>query len=82
MLCVNIIGTELSSENLGNYELYANGVSLVIHPINPYIPTVHANFRFMRIKHKETGDILEEWFGGGCDLTPNYLFEEDAITYH
>jgi coproporphyrinogen III oxidase len=62
--------------------LYANGVSLVIHPINPFVPTVHANFRFLRVKEKETGSLINEWFGGGCDLTPNYLFDEDAIEFH
>jgi coproporphyrinogen III oxidase len=50
--------------------------------MNPYIPTVHANFRFMRIKERETGEVLDEWFGGGSDLTPSYLFEEDAVLYH
>lgn len=68
--------------NLKNYVLYANGVSLVIHPVNPFVPTVHANFRFMRVKEKATGNLIDEWFGGGCDLTPNYLFEEDAVTFH
>lgn len=68
--------------NLGRYVLYANGVSLVIHPVNPFVPTVHANFRFMRVKEKETDQLVDEWFGGGCDLTPNYLFEEDAILFH
>jgi coproporphyrinogen III oxidase len=73
---------QLDMNNLKNYVLYANGVSLVIHPVNPFVPTVHANFRFMRVKERETGNLIDEWFGGGCDLTPNYLFEEDAITFH
>lgn len=72
----------LDMNNLQKYVLYANGVSLVIHPVNPHVPTVHANFRFLRVKVKETGDLIDEWFGGGCDLTPNYLYEEDAITFH
>lgn len=54
---------------------YATGVSLVIHPRNPYAPTAHANFRFF-----EKGDAA--WFGGGADLTPYYLFEEDARHFH
>jgi len=54
---------------------YATGVSLVIHPRNPYVPTVHANFRYF-----EKGDAW--WFGGGADLTPYYLFEEDARHFH
>ena len=53
----------------------ATGVSLVIHPRSPMIPTTHANFRFL-----EKGDVA--WFGGGADLTPYYLFPEDARHFH
>ncbi|OKP03957.1 coproporphyrinogen III oxidase [Xenorhabdus eapokensis] len=58
----------------------AMGVSLVIHPINPYVPTSHANVRFF-IAEKE-GKPPVWWFGGGFDLTPYYGFEEDAIHWH
>lgn len=58
----------------------AMGVSLVIHPTNPYIPTTHANVRFF-IAHKEGADPVW-WFGGGFDLTPYYPFEEDVIAWH
>jgi len=58
----------------------AMGVSLVIHPNNPYIPTTHANVRFF-IAHKEGADPVW-WFGGGFDLTPYYPFEEDVIDWH
>ena len=58
----------------------ALGVSLVIHPRNPYIPTSHANVRFF-IAQKE-GEEPIWWFGGGFDLTPYYGFEEDAIHWH
>ena len=58
----------------------AIGVSLVIHPRNPYIPTSHANVRFF-IAHKEGADPIW-WFGGGFDLTPYYGFEEDAVHWH
>ncbi|PHM73582.1 oxygen-dependent coproporphyrinogen oxidase [Xenorhabdus kozodoii] len=58
----------------------AMGVSLVIHPINPYVPTSHANVRFF-IAEKE-GETPVWWFGGGFDLTPYYGFEEDAIHWH
>ncbi|WP_086110031.1 oxygen-dependent coproporphyrinogen oxidase [Xenorhabdus vietnamensis] len=58
----------------------AMGVSLVIHPINPYVPTSHANVRFF-IAEKE-GESPVWWFGGGFDLTPYYGFEEDAIHWH
>ena len=58
----------------------AIGVSLVIHPKNPYAPTSHANVRFF-IAEKE-GEEPIWWFGGGYDLTPYYGFEEDAIHWH
>jgi coproporphyrinogen III oxidase len=58
----------------------AMGVSLVIHPHNPYVPTSHANVRFF-IASKEGADPVW-WFGGGFDLTPYYGFEEDCIAWH
>ena len=58
----------------------AMGVSLVIHPRNPYVPTSHANVRFF-IAEKEGEDPIW-WFGGGFDLTPYYPFEDDAIHWH
>jgi coproporphyrinogen III oxidase len=58
----------------------AIGVSLVIHPHNPYAPTSHANVRFF-IAEKE-GEEPIWWFGGGYDLTPYYGFEEDAVHWH
>jgi len=58
----------------------AVGVSLVIHPHNPYVPTSHANVRFF-IANKEGADPIW-WFGGGFDLTPYYGFEEDAVHWH
>jgi coproporphyrinogen III oxidase len=58
----------------------ACGVSLVIHPKNPFIPTSHANVRFF-IAEKE-GEAPVWWFGGGFDLTPFYPFEEDVVHWH
>lgn len=58
----------------------AMGVSLVVHPHNPYIPTSHANVRFF-IAEKPGADPVW-WFGGGFDLTPYYGFEEDAVHWH
>ncbi|WP_455234933.1 oxygen-dependent coproporphyrinogen oxidase [Thiogranum longum] len=58
----------------------ALGVSLVIHPRNPYVPTSHANVRFF-IAEKENAEPVW-WFGGGFDLTPYYGFEEDAMHWH
>jgi coproporphyrinogen III oxidase len=54
---------------------YATGVSVVLHPRNPMVPTVHANFRYF-----ERG--TDAWFGGGSDLTPYYPYEEDARHFH
>jgi coproporphyrinogen III oxidase len=54
---------------------------LVIHPLNPYVPTVHANWRYFEL-YDEKGVIIDRWFGGGADLTPYYLFEEDARHFH
>lgn len=58
----------------------AMGVSLVIHPENPYIPTTHTNVRFFIAEKKGSDPIW--WFGGGFDLTPYYPFEEDVIQWH
>ena len=54
----------------------ATGVSVVIHPHNPYVPTTHMNLRFIQVDKKYW------WFGGGFDLTPYYGFEEDAVHWH
>jgi coproporphyrinogen III oxidase len=58
----------------------ALGVSLVIHPRNPYVPTSHANVRFFIARRSGAAPIW--WFGGGFDLTPYYGFEEDAAHWH
>ncbi len=58
----------------------ALGVSLVIHPHNPYVPTSHANVRFFIAE--KTGEEPVWWFGGGFDLTPYYGFDEDVIHWH
>lgn len=63
-------------------EFFATGVSLVIHPRNPFAPTVHANYRYFELYDKESGELMDQWFGGGADLTPNYLFPEDAKHFH
>lgn len=60
---------------------FACGLSIVIHPFNPFVPTVHANWRYFEVYHAN-GSIEDAWFGGGTDLTPYYLFEEDAIHFH
>jgi coproporphyrinogen III oxidase len=60
---------------------FACGLSLVIHPLNPFVPTVHCNYRMFEL-YNEAGDVMDRWFGGGTDLTPYYLFEEDAKHFH
>ena len=60
---------------------FACGLSLVLHPINPMVPTVHANWRYFELYGKN-GEIVDQWFGGGQDLTPYYLFNEDANHFH
>jgi coproporphyrinogen III oxidase len=60
----------------------AIGVSLVFHPRNPYIPTVHMNVRSFVAKAVRPGEDDVWWFGGGMDLTPYYPFEEDAVHFH
>jgi coproporphyrinogen III oxidase len=58
----------------------AMGVSLVVHPRNPYVPTSHANVRFFVATRADAPPVF--WFGGGFDLTPYYGFDEDAIHWH
>ncbi|CAL68171.1 oxygen-dependent coproporphyrinogen oxidase [Christiangramia forsetii] len=66
---------------VGDVDFFACGLSLVLHPKNPMIPTVHANWRYFEMYNKD-GKIIDQWFGGGQDLTPYYLFEEDAQHFH
>ncbi len=74
-------------ESMQNYfgvkdaNFFACGLSLVLHPKNPFVPTVHANWRYFEMYDQE-GNIVDQWFGGGQDLTPYYLFEEDAKHFH
>ena len=58
----------------------ATGVSLVLHPRNPYAPTVHLNVRFFVAERPATDPVW--WFGGGMDLTPCYGFADDAVHFH
>ena len=60
---------------------FACGLSLVLHPKSPMVPTVHANWRYFEM-YNQCGTIVDQWFGGGQDLTPYYLFEEDARHFH
>ena len=65
---------------LAGRSFQAMGVSLVIHPENPYVPTSHANVRFFVAEKAGTDPVW--WFGGGFDLTPYYGFREDAVHWH
>lgn len=62
-------------------DFFACGLSLVLHPKNPFVPTVHANWRYFEMLDK-SGKMADQWFGGGLDLTPYYLFEDDAKHFH
>ena len=60
---------------------FATGVSLVLHPVNPMVPTAHMNVRYLELPRHDN-EPEQAWFGGGADLTPYYLFEEDAVHFH
>lgn len=82
----HVTGAELPSSaselrpELAGRSYQAMGVSLVIHPLNPYIPTAHANVRFFIAEKAGCEPVW--WFGGGFDLTPYYGFEEDVVHWH
>jgi coproporphyrinogen III oxidase len=60
---------------------FATGLSLVVHPRSPMIPTVHLNVRYFEITGP-SGELQDSWFGGGTDLTPTYPFPDDAVHFH
>ncbi|KAF4125934.1 coproporphyrinogen III oxidase [Geosmithia morbida] len=62
-------------------DFFAAGLSMVLHPRNPMAPTVHLNYRYFETANPD-GTSQTWWFGGGSDLTPSYLFDEDAIHFH
>lgn len=66
---------------VGESQFFACGLSLVIHPVNPFVPTVHANWRYFELYNNDF-EKLDSWFGGGSDLTPYYIFEEDGRHFH
>lgn len=61
-------------------EFFATGVSIVIHPNNPWVPIIHMNIRYFEVLGNEGNEI--RWFGGGIDLTPHYIIEDDARFFH
>ena len=70
-----------SRPELAGRGFQALGVSLVLHPQNPYVPTTHANFRYFSASD-DSGEPPVWWFGGGFDLTPYYPFHEDVLHWH
>lgn len=72
------IGARASAVELN---FFAVGLSLVIHPRSPMVPTVHLNVRYFEIA-QSGGNVIDAWFGGGTDLTPTYPFPEDARHFH
>lgn len=69
------------SADVESLEFFAAGLSMVLHPSNPMAPTVHLNYRYFETSLPDGGQGAW-WFGGGSDLTPSYLFDEDAIHFH
>ena len=66
----------LKALNLQQADFYATGISLVLHPFNPWAPVIHMNLRYFEMSNGV------HWFGGGIDLTPHYVSREDAIFFH
>lgn len=75
--------TEMMRKNLKieGTSWFAAGISIVIHPFNPFVPTVHCNYRMLEL-YDDANHVSDRWFGGGTDLTPYYLFTEDATWFH
>lgn len=73
--CPDFLRKEAGIKENEEATFYATGVSLVIHPLSPMVPIIHMNVRYLK-----AGNL--EWFGGGIDLTPHYIFEEDAKFFH
>ncbi|MEO7801071.1 MAG: oxygen-dependent coproporphyrinogen oxidase [Ginsengibacter sp.] len=77
----DVTGLMRQQLNIEGSKWFASGMSIVIHPLNPFVPTVHCNYR-MFLLYDEEMNIIDQWFGGGTDLTPYYLIEEDAVHFH
>ncbi|KAI9749101.1 MAG: Coproporphyrinogen-III oxidase [Lichina confinis] len=67
--------------DIDQLDFFAAGLSMVLHPHNPHAPTVHLNYRYFETANKD-GSPQAWWFGGGTDLTPSYLVDEDVIHFH
>jgi len=73
--CPDFLKQEMGLPLTEQLQFFATGVSIVIHPVNPFVPIIHMNVRYF-----EAGKVC--WFGGGIDLTPHYVDEEDARFFH
>ena len=73
-----LLGARLIGETFG---FFATGMSLVLHPRSPMVPTVHLNVRYFEVR-RDDGTVADWWFGGGADLTPYYPHHEDARDFH
>ncbi|MDB5225849.1 MAG: Coproporphyrinogen oxidase [Bacteroidota bacterium] len=76
-----VLKKEIAKENDDAY-FHATGISIVIHPKNPFVPIIHMNVRYFKMLDKEGGITIDEWFGGGIDLSPAYPNEADAKHFH
>ncbi len=72
----------LKKESKNGDFFQATGVSIVIHPKNPFVPIIHMNVRYFEMSDREGGTPIDFWFGGGIDLSPAYVFQEDATFFH
>lgn len=72
----------MKSETRSAQYFHATGVSIVIHPQNPYVPIIHMNVRYFCMSNTPDGEIVDEWFGGGIDLSPAYPNETDTQYLH
>ncbi len=79
----NMLNTlsEKQKNNADKLNYFATGMSIVLHPFSPIVPTIHSNYRYFEIKD-ENDQVISWYFGGGSDLTPYYLYEEDIIHFH
>lgn len=72
----------LKSETRNANYFHATGVSIVIHPQNPFVPIIHMNVRYFCMSENEDSEIIDEWFGGGIDVSPAYPNETDTLHLH
>ena len=77
----NVSDTMRKELAIDGVKWFACGLSLVIHPGNPFLPTVHCNYRMFEL-YNDQDEATDRWFGGGTDLTPYYLIDEDARHFH